>query len=949
VTATDPPAPDVAAEVAARLRPTHLDYLRARGLTDATIYHSHVHSESNAANLNRILNRSDAAKLGDCLKIPFLDLAGKPNCFARVRLGTPLTDKDGDPIKFLSPVGGTNQPYIPAGVGPALPDPTIPLILTEGEVKALAATQAGFPAIGLIGVYGGQKARPKGPDGRKTGPRELIPGLAAVAWKGRKVFISFDSDAVTNRNVKLAEYHLAAMLQAAGADVRIVRLPAEPDGGKNGLDDYLVRYGADDFRRLVEGAQPVGPPPKKIKPVHAVDDPKRLATEFLAVLKRGTFWFWRDEFIRYKDGGYATRPESEVRAVFTKYIEAEFVKAFEQEVEAYRAGATEKAPECVRKCGTRTTADAIQSLKAAALLSSTTTAPAWINGGTGPDPLTLLPVRNGILDLGRAAAGKSDALIPATPKFLTFNPTSFAYDPQAPDPVRWLAFLQQLWPDDPKTTEALQEWFGYLLTPDSRQQKILFLLGPRRSGKGTIARVIRELIGPGNVAGPTLNSLAQNFGLAPLLDKSAAIIDDARLSSKTDTAVIVERLLTISGEGVLDVDRKHREQVTGKLNTRIVILSNELPRFNDPSGALIGRIIVLRFTKSWYGKEDHGLFDALRAELPGILRWAVAGWKRLRDRGHFVQPPDGAELLRHLEDSASPIGEFLREQCVIDVGASVDVGALMSAWRSWCEGRGWEKKQIGTEQSFGRYLRAAVPCLAVRRPKKDKVRWREYVGVRLRTPDDADPDDPVEYANPTSGSAEGSAKGPQKNGDFTPEGPGGSAGSANSTTNACGEGETDNSSYVRDAMGGTADPRTQDSGPVEFTNRDWGGRMTPHRPTTVADLLVALERANGWPIATPGKLTFPVPPPRELLPLIRVLHSGVRAILTRRPWFGLSGETGWADRLNPETPIPLWVEYLAAQGDTGWDRIRPASRTELPYLFVDVPEPKPSGRLPRPK
>ena len=54
------------------------------------------------------------------------------------------------------------------------------------------------------------------------------------------------------------------------------------------------------------------------------------------------------------------------------------------------------------------------------------------------------------------------------------------------------------------------------------------MVGPKRSGKGTIARVLRKLIGERNVAGPTLSSLGGPFGLQPLLGKSGAIISDAR-------------------------------------------------------------------------------------------------------------------------------------------------------------------------------------------------------------------------------------------------------------------------------------------------------------------------------------------------------------------------------------------------------------------------------------
>jgi hypothetical protein len=63
-----------------------------------------------------------------------------------------------------------------------------------------------------------------------------------------------------------------------------------------------------------------------------------------------------------------------------------------------------------------------------------------------------------------------------------------------------------------------------------------------------IGRVLRELVGVANCSGPTLASLGGNFGLWPLLGKTLAIVSDARLSGRGDTAVVVERLLSVSGE-----------------------------------------------------------------------------------------------------------------------------------------------------------------------------------------------------------------------------------------------------------------------------------------------------------------------------------------------------------------------------------------------------------------
>jgi putative DNA primase/helicase len=91
----------------------------------------------------------------------------------------------------------------------------------------------------------------------------------------------------------------------------------------------------------------------------------------------------------------------------------------------------------------------------------------------------------------------------------------------------------------------------------------LLIVGPTRGGKGTIARIQGKLIGPSNVAGPTLSSLNGDFGMAPLIGKPLAVISDARLDAGRDASVVVERLLAISGEDTITVNRKHRDQWTG--------------------------------------------------------------------------------------------------------------------------------------------------------------------------------------------------------------------------------------------------------------------------------------------------------------------------------------------------------------------------------------------------
>jgi putative DNA primase/helicase len=230
-------------------------------------------------------------------------------------------------------------------------------------------------------------------------------------------------------------------------------------------------------------------------------------------------------------------------------------------------------------------------------------------------------------------------MMPHSPAFFSHNALDFCFDRDAPEPRQWLAFLDQLWPDDDEAVETLRELFGYCSTSDTRQQKLFLIVGPKRSGKGTIARVLTRLVGVDNTVAPTLAGLGTNFGLAPLIGKRVAIISDARLAGRADQHAIAERLLSISGEDAITVDRKFREPWTGRLQTRFLILSNELPRLADASGVLAARFIVLVLTHSFYGREDHRLSDRLLTELPGILNWSIAGLSWIRVPQRFSFPP----------------------------------------------------------------------------------------------------------------------------------------------------------------------------------------------------------------------------------------------------------------------------------------------------------------------
>lgn len=368
-------------------------------------------------------------------------------------------------------------------------------------------------------------------------------------------------------------------------------------------------------------------------------------------------------------------------------------------------------------------ADLLDALRAAGYLPKEVTAPTWLDDD-GPVPASeVVACANGLLHV------PTRRVYEHTPRFYAHHAVPFAYDPGAAEPTRWLRFLRELWPDDPEAIECLQEIAGYLISGDTGQQKMFLFVGPRRSGKGTIARVLTGLLGPAHVAGPTLASLAQNFGLQPLLGKPVAIVSDARIRSGHEA--LTERLLSISGEDYLTVDRKYRAPWTGRLPTRFLILTNELPRLADTSGALASRFVVLTMTQSFYGREDTTLTERLLPELPGILNWSLDGLDRLRARGRFTPPASSVEAIRELEDLGSPVTAFVRDRCVTGPELWVAIDALYEAWRKWCADHGRDRP--GTQQTFGRDLRAVIPGIKTTQPRDNNGdRFRAYQGVGLK-------------------------------------------------------------------------------------------------------------------------------------------------------------------------------------------------------------------------
>ena len=179
------------------------------------------------------------------LVVPVHDVTGAIATY-QLRADRPRVTKAGKTVKYETRANSRMVLDIPPRIRGQLGDPAVPLWITEGARKADAAVSAGLCCIALLGVWNWR--------GRNAADATAALGdWESVALKDRRVYIAFDSDVLTKRDVRFALQRLGGFLAARGAEVRYAHLPHDGDA-KTGLDDYLAAGGiADD---LVTSATP---------------------------------------------------------------------------------------------------------------------------------------------------------------------------------------------------------------------------------------------------------------------------------------------------------------------------------------------------------------------------------------------------------------------------------------------------------------------------------------------------------------------------------------------------------------------------------------------------------------------------------------------------------------------------------------------------------------------
>lgn len=328
---------------------------------------------------------------------------------------------------------------------------------------------------------------------------------------------------------------------------------------------------------------------------------------------------------------------------------------------------------------------------------------------------------NGIVDVN----SKELKLMPHTPEYFTLNSVDYDFDPDAKCPV-FLSFLDNIWDDNEDLKMQLQEFMGYCLVNDVKLQKFGVFVGKSRGGKGTIVDVLSRMVGAQNIAAPSLGDLSTNSALEEMSTKSLTLIPDAHSLGANVRDTVLSKLKAITGGDPVSFHEMYKGSRNTVFKTKLLISTNNVPEFNDPSGALANRMLVWPFYKSFAGKENYDLGEQLQAEVAGVTQWAIIGLRRLRaNGGKFTEGKLGLIEKEEIRKDMFPLADFIESSCVLSDNEFTMTDDLYNAYRLWSSTEGIRNPMM--KSSFDKTLRNS--SLSIRH---DSVR-RGFHGVTVQS------------------------------------------------------------------------------------------------------------------------------------------------------------------------------------------------------------------------
>lgn len=583
-------------------------------------------------------------------------------------------------MKYTQPHGSVCKLYLPC-IGKTQWDKAAKntseiILITEGEKKAAAACKAGYHCIGLGGVWNFRS---------KHG---ALKDWEQFIFTGRTVLIVYDSDIIDKPQVRYAEYALATELAARGANVMRVRLPHSSN--KTGLDDFLVDNG---LMKSISAARAAfeALPRERIDPAlppHLTElgNAMRLEQEFgekLRYVAKWRAWIFCNDLTnlwRVDDDGAVMRCAKQLpyllREEAKKLNDSNIQKRF------ISWANNSESERCLNA-----TINLAKSESGLVINDEVIDSDKWklaFGNGTAIDLCTgaLNPIKH------------SDYFVKST---------SVKFDPKAKCPT-WEKFIFDVMRGDKELVSFIQRAVGYSLTGDMSAQCLFIAYGSGANGKTTFLNTLLSLCGEYARQAAPQTFMAQNK------DASSPRSDLCRLvgirlvaTSETENYQRLSEALVKQWTGGEQIVTRDMYGKTFEFlpQGKIWLATNHRPQIRGTDDAIWRRVMLIPFTRTFNESERDALLgDKLKAELSGILNWAIYGCKEWKESG--LNPPESVkQAVKNYRADMDAIGEWLKERCVVGDGHQQLISILFRDFREWAKET---EEYVFKQRDFSQYL-----------------------------------------------------------------------------------------------------------------------------------------------------------------------------------------------------------------------------------------------------
>ena len=266
------------------------------------------------------------------------------------------------------------------------------------------------------------------------------------------------------------------------------------------------------------------------------------------------------------------------------------------------------------------------------------------------------------------------------------------------DCPRWRAFLDRVTAGDNTLQAFIQRMCGYALTGETSEHALFFLYGTGANGKSVFLSTLSGVMGDYARTAPIDTFVETRLTSHPT---ELAGLQGSRLVTAVETEEgrrwHESRIKTLTGGDKIAARYMRGDFFEFTPAFKLVIAGNHRPALRTVDEAMQRRFRMVPFTTTIPEAErDPRLTENLRAEWPGILKWAIDGCVEWFATG-LAAPETVREASKAYLQAEDTLQQWIDDRCDLGPNAWTATASLFADWQKFADSAG---EFVGSQKRF---------------------------------------------------------------------------------------------------------------------------------------------------------------------------------------------------------------------------------------------------------